>query len=217
MQIGGTTSTPGSGINLNGAESRRSTSRDRHVHHRRQPADRQHHLLHRYPASTAGVAVNVVSRRRQWGHILDDASRSRHGAQRQRRHGHVHAWHRRRPGDALCHRHATGVQWVHGQRKDAQPVAWLRTTVGTQLTLCQQYSQPAASDLISGAFRTCAGRNHDSQLSRHALLFPSNYQGGDGNDLVLTEVGGPATQFIVTSQPQQKLGRGQRVCLDDPG
>ena len=48
--------------------------------------------------------------------------------------------------------------------------------------------------------------------------FQANYQGGDGNDLVLTDIAGPGTQLAVISQPSTVtagIGFGFTVAVED--
>ena len=66
----------------------------------------------------------------------------------------------------------------------------------------QQHGGTAASNPINGTFSNLA-QNATVTLSYlgTTYYFEANYQGGDGNDLVLTNVAGPATQLLISTQP----------------
>ena len=75
-------------------------------------------------------------------------------------------------------------------------------TIGEQFTIINNTATPAASNPINGSFNGLSqGSIYTVSNAGTTYYFQVNYQGGDGNDLVLTNVAGPATQFIVTSQP----------------
>ncbi len=82
-------------------------------------------------------------------------------------------------------------------------------TIGTQLTVINNTATPAGSNLVSGAFSNVAqGGTITLSYNATPYYFTANYQGGDGNDLVLTNVAGPATHFILASQPPSTVIAG---------
>ena len=84
-----------------------------------------------------------------------------------------------------------------------------RRRSGTQLTVINNTATPAASNPISGTFSNAPqGGTITLTYLGTPYSFQANYQGGDGNDLVLTETAGPASQLIVTSQPPPTVTAG---------
>ena len=61
---------------------------------------------------------------------------------------------------------------------------------------------PEASNPVNGTFSNVA-QNGTVSLAFNGTTynFTANYQGGDGNDLVLTNIAGPATHLVVSTQP----------------
>ncbi len=75
-------------------------------------------------------------------------------------------------------------------------------SLGTQLTVVSNTATPAGSNPINGTFSNLAqGATVALSYLGTPHYFQANYLGGDGNDLVLTDVAGPAAQLVVTSQP----------------
>ena len=92
-------------------------------------------------------------------------------------------------------------------------------TVGKQLTVVSNTATPAASNQIGGTFSNLPqGGTYTTSYLGTPYYFQANYQGGDGNDLVLTDIAGPATQLVVTSQPSSVaagVGFGFTLAAED--
>jgi sugar lactone lactonase YvrE len=74
-------------------------------------------------------------------------------------------------------------------------------TIGQQLTVVSNTATSAAGNLINGTFTDLAqGVTYTTSYLGTSYMFQANYQGGDGNDLVLTDVAIP-TELVVTAQP----------------
>ena len=87
-------------------------------------------------------------------------------------------------------------------------------TPGTQITIVDNTATPAESNPIVGEFSNLAPGSIVT-LSYQGTSYPFlvDYQGGDGNDLVLSNSAGTATQFIVTSQSQSPVTAGGTIDL----
>ena len=75
-------------------------------------------------------------------------------------------------------------------------------TLGMQFTVVNNTATPAVSSPIDGTFTNLP---QDGTVALNyqgtTYYFTANYQGGDGNDLVLTNVVALATQLVITTQP----------------
>ena len=82
-------------------------------------------------------------------------------------------------------------------------------SIGTSLTVVSDTATPAVSNPINGTFsNVLQGGTVSLSYLGTLYYFQANYQGGDGNDLVLTDVEGPATQLVLTSQPSSLVIAG---------
>jgi hypothetical protein len=81
------------------------------------------------------------------------------------------------------------------------------STFGAQITLVDNTATPAVSNTISGTFSNLAsGGTISATYNGTTHVFTANYAGGDGNDLVLTDVTPPTTTTVSSSQTSVVYG-----------
>jgi hypothetical protein len=86
--------------------------------------------------------------------------------------------------------------------------------LGAQITLVSNTATPAASHPISGAFSNlAAGGTISATYDGIAYIFAANYGGGDGNDLVLTDVGQATTTTTNVSASRTSVVYGTPVTF----
>jgi sugar lactone lactonase YvrE len=79
--------------------------------------------------------------------------------------------------------------------------------LGTQLTVINNTASPATSHPITGTFANLPqGGTISATYNGATYWFQANYGGGDGNDLVLTEIAIPTATSLGTSQPAVTYG-----------
>jgi uncharacterized repeat protein (TIGR03803 family) len=80
-------------------------------------------------------------------------------------------------------------------------------SLGTHRTVVNNTATPAASNPITGTFANLPqGGTISATYNGTTYWFQANYAGGDGNDLVLTEIAVPTTTSLSTSQPSVTYG-----------
>ncbi len=79
--------------------------------------------------------------------------------------------------------------------------------IGTQFVIVNNQSTPAASNLISGTFN---GMPEGAVFTVGATEFQITYQGGDGNDVVLTSVNAPS---LTTNPSNQTVTAGNNATF----
>ena len=96
---------------------------------------------------------------------------------------------------------------------------------GTSLSLSLGFARPSARNSQSSAIRLrpatrsaassaiCRRRNLTTTYQGTPYYLQANYLGGDGNDLVLTNIPGAAAQVAVTSQPPATVTAGSAFSL----
>ncbi len=222
MLIGGTNSSPVAGINLTSAElARIVTTANGTVTIGDTAQTGNITFSTATPATAVGAALNVLQSTSGAGQIiLDSASGS--GTVLNGNGGTVTLM----PGTGSIQTtlYATGTllatNGFSASGKSINLALGVAPTLGTQFTVVNNTATPAASNLISGTFSDLSqeGTYATSYLGT-PYYFQANYQGGDGNDLVLTNVAGPVTQLIVTSQSPATVtadsGFGFTVTAED--
>ena len=204
MQIGTTTNTLGSGIYLTTAElAHLYTTSTGTVTIGDSSQTGNITFSTATPATTAGASVNVVQSTAGSGEIiLDDASGSGTGLTGNGGKVTLTAG----TGGVMTTLFATGTplatKGFTASGNSLSLALGFAPTVGTQLTVVNNTATPAGSNPINGTFSNLAqGATVTLNYNATPYYFTANYQGGDGNDLVLTNVAGPTTQLVVTTQP----------------